>query len=443
MFAPGLPSKKLKSSFPSLKDKRLPFVIQKHNADRAGLHYDFRISDGSIAYSWATRKGLPSTGVKHLFVRQPDHTPEYMSFQGQISDGYGKGKVSTFKSGNVHILESSTSKIKFNIYNGQGVDQYILINTGSDNWLCINITPTLNNRSLIPTKKVKYKEGNVNNLEFNNSMVLSPKIDGSASLFVLKKERPIEVFSYRKSKRGPELINRTYKYPYLYNRKVPKELDNTTLWGESFVVDSSNKPLPYRKVSGLLNMNTDKAVKLVNKRNYKFDNIIYNINTFKGKKFIDENYGNKLKKLREINTLIPELKLPELAVTEKEKRLLFESIKRNKNITTGEGLVGYNIYSSKPIKFKFKKDTELYINGFEEGRGRLKGTLGKIYGVEDSQGSGPIIAVGSGFTDKERRDIWADKKSYMGLPAKIQYQERLPSGKLRTPIYKGIRRNWI
>jgi len=437
MFAPGLPSKKIKSSFPTLQDKRLPYVIQKHNADRAGLHYDFRISDGDIAYSWATRKGLPPTGAKHLFIRQPDHTPEYMSFSGIIEDGYGKGKVSTFMAGNIHILESSSSKIKFNIYEGQRVNQYVLINTGGDNWLCINITPTTLNRPEVPLKKIKYLEKSEDDISFDDDLIFSPKIDGSASVFVLNKNKPVEVFSYRRSKKGPELINRTYKYPQLYNKKVPESLDRTVLWGESFAIDDSNKPLPYRQTSGLLNTSTDKI------GNNKFDNIIYNIDTYRGEKVQKRPYKSKILLLKEVNKYLPELKLPTMAVKPSEKRYLYESIKNNKYPLTTEGIVAYNPESSIPIKYKFKKDTELYINGFEEGRGRLKGTLGKIYGTESPEGTGPIIAVGSGFTDDERNNIWNNKSYYLGKPAKIQYQDKLPSGKLRVPIYKGIRSSWI
>ena len=439
MFAPGLPSKKIKSSFPTLQDKRLPYVIQKHNADRAGLHYDFRISDGNVAYSWATRKGLPPTGVKHLFVRQPDHTPEYMSFQGEITDGYGKGKVSTFTSGNIHVLESSPSKIKFNIYEGQKVSQYTLISIGGDNWLCINITPTSDNRPYIPSKKVTYKEENIRNLKFSDDSVLAPKVDGSASIFVLNKNKPVEIFSYRRSKKGPELINRTYKYPELYNKKVPKELDKTILWGESFVRDSSGKALPYRKISGMLNMNTDKAMSIIKKKNYKFDNIIYNVDRFNNATFLKSPYSSKIDILKKVNKVIPELKLPEIAVSENDKKRLFESINKGLHPLTTEGVVEYNLNSDKPIKYKFKRDTEVYITGFKSGNGRLKNTLGKIIGTENPDGSGAVISVGSGFTDEERDQIWNNKSNYLGIPVKVAYQEKLPSGRLRMPIYKGIR----
>ena len=440
MFAKGLPDRRIKKAFPTVRDKMFRYVIQEHLADKAGKHFDFRISDGDTAYSWATKKGLPTTGNKHLFIRQPDHTPKYMSFQGVIKDGYGKGKVSIRDYGAIHVLTSRPEAIKFNIYMGSKTNQYTLISTGADNWLCINVTPTSENRPLIPLKKPKALSKSINDIDFKDtSKILMPKIDGSASVFLLKKDKPVEVFSYRKSKRGPELINRTYKYPDLYNKLVPSELDGTVIWGESFVTDSSNKSIPHRESVGLLNSGVSKALAVIKDKGYKFDNVIFNVDKFKNKKVNLLPYSEKLTILKKVHKYIPSLKLPEMAVTSREKRRMYEAIKDKRYPTTSEGYVEWDITSFIPTKAKIKEDTELYVQDFEEGKGNIAGSLGKIIGTPDREGYGPKTRVGGGFTNAERSSIWENREKYKGLPIKIEYQEKLPNGKYRMPIFKSFR----
>jgi DNA ligase-1 len=92
------------------------------------------------------------------------------------------------------------------------------------------------------------------------------------------------------------------------------------------------------------------------------------------------------------------------------------------------------------LKVKKMQTMDLEIIDFEEGTGRLAGTLGAIL-VRYKNGN--VVKVGSGFSDDLRASIWANRLLYLGVICEIQYFEETTNAdggeSLRFPIFKDFR----
>lgn len=70
------------------------------------------------------------------------------------------------------------------------------------------------------------------------------------------------------------------------------------------------------------------------------------------------------------------------------------------------------------MKVKKMNTLDLEVIGYEEGSGRLKGTLGALL-VRYKNGN--AVKVGSGFTDELRQVIWTNPKDMIGKIIEVQY----------------------
>ena len=117
------------------------FTRQKHDAYRAGLHYDYRVVIGDKAYSWATKKQLPDPGKSIILHEQPIHDRDYaLSKKVVIPKGqYGGGTtVLEFASKGRAEIEQDKYVIKLN--SGQRFLIKKMPQYGDKQWLMFNIT---------------------------------------------------------------------------------------------------------------------------------------------------------------------------------------------------------------------------------------------------------------------------------------------------------------
>ena len=108
----------------------------------------------------------------------------------------------------------------------------------------------------------------------------------------------------------------------------------------------------------------------------------------------------------------------------------------------GEGLVFRNPASAYEggrspdmLKFKGKRDTEVAVEELVPGKGKHSGAMGALVGREI--GTGVRVSVGTGFTDAERRAGAAMFPA--GSVVRVSFFERTASGKLRHPVFDGLR----
>src|SRR6266581_4396757 len=131
------------------------FTRQRHEAERAGLHYDYRIVIGDKAFSWATRKETPEPGKSIILHEQPIHTSDYaLSKKVVIPKGeYGAGvttldwvKKGKVELGDDHYIVSTKAGEKFLL---KHIPSY-----GPKQWLFKNLSGETNK----PGKGNKYLE---------------------------------------------------------------------------------------------------------------------------------------------------------------------------------------------------------------------------------------------------------------------------------------------
>ena len=115
------------------------FVIQKHKADVAGLHFDLRLeNDQNAMSSWAIPKArLPKGKERLLAQKTEDHPISYNTFSGEIEEGYGKGTVKIHDSGHYEEIERTATTIKFRLKGSKEHGTYVLVNTDGKKWLLL------------------------------------------------------------------------------------------------------------------------------------------------------------------------------------------------------------------------------------------------------------------------------------------------------------------
>lgn len=113
------------------------FVIHRHRAKRAGLHFDLRMREGDSMRSWAIPKAhLPEKGEKLLAMETDLHELESYYLEGEIPDGeYGTGTMEVFCRGTYETIERTEKAWKFRLISDQCYGVFVLVHTGENRFI--------------------------------------------------------------------------------------------------------------------------------------------------------------------------------------------------------------------------------------------------------------------------------------------------------------------
>ena len=430
----GIPDRNRFASVPSTSISRWTGSVQHHKAKKAGPHYDLRLQPPgtSDALSWAVRN-FPGPGQKTLAVEQPTHEASYMSYEGKIESGYGAGEVTNMFLDKIDVLESGTDKILFNMYRGQSVSRYMLKRTGEKNWLLYNYTGQTGEQ--VPDYKPKYKSIKLDSLKINRGdEVWAPKVDGAHNTVLIRPEKRLDVYSFRRSKKSGGRIDHTYKTD-LYKIRGPRQLGNTVVRTELYIPGQSSAV-----IGGVLNAGTWKS-REKQERLGKLKPMVIDVVRFKGKNVEKSPYRDKIKMLEEISEQVPELEMPPLARTKQEKLKLKDDILSGNYPLTREGLVVYRMNEAVPYKSKSKEDFDILITGVYPASPGSKyegNAIGGFIGIPEN--SRVKIKIGSGLSDELRREVYLNPNKFIGNWIKVEGQMNYgKTGKIRVPIFKEFR----
>jgi bifunctional non-homologous end joining protein LigD len=436
------------------KTKEPLFVVQRHDARR--LHYDFRLErDGALA-SWAVPKGIPlEPGQRHLAVHVEDHPLDYAAFEGEIPKGeYGAGTVEIWDRGTYELLEEKRGGGLTVRLHGERLDGvWTLVPAKLDgdpkNWLLLRKSDDGSaaspgpRRTYVPMfatlsdeKQMPRGEGWEYEIKWDGYRIVGYLTGGEASL----RTRKDQDYTGRFDNVARELV------------KAMKTPD-CVVDGEVCALDEEGRP----SFSAMQQAKTGTPIVY-----YLFDLL-----EVEGEPVVDLPLSERRARLEKLidrrNRTIQFSEAfddgPGLMRAARERRL--------------EGIMGKRLdsrylpgkRSRDWLKFKAHFEQEFVIGGYTRGKGRREWSFGSlVLAVQGENGLQYVGNVGTGFDDDEierllkklrplerkdapfpevpklprvRKDdvVWVEPK----LVAEVAFAEWTHDGRLRAPVYQGLR----
>jgi bifunctional non-homologous end joining protein LigD len=435
------------------KTKEPIFVVQRHDARR--LHYDFRLErDGALA-SWAVPKGLPlEPGQQHLAVHVEDHPLDYAGFEGEIPKGqYGAGTVEIWDKGTYELVEEKRDGgLTVRLYGEKLDGTWTLIPAHLDgkeqNWLVVrkrdDAAQAANARRTYAPMLATLEEpenmprvaGWEYEIKWDGYRIVARVAGGAAEL----RTRKDQDYTQRFANVAKELAKAL---------KTP----DCVVDGEVCALDEEGRP----SFSAMQQAKAGTPIVY-----YVFDLLEVD-----GEPVVDQPLSERRARLRKL--LDGRNRTVQFSQGFDDGPALYDAAKQQRL----EGIMGKKLdsrylpgkRSRDWLKFKTHGEQELVIAGYTRGKGRREWSFGSlVLATNERNGLKWAGNVGTGFDDAEierllkrlhplEREtsplanppkmprvrkgdvVWVEPK----LVAEISFAEWTHDGRLRAPVYQGLR----
>jgi bifunctional non-homologous end joining protein LigD len=425
------------------------FVVQRHDARR--LHYDLRLErDGALA-SWAVPKGIPlEPGQRHLAVHVEDHPLDYASFEGEIPAGqYGAGTVEIWDRGTYELVEEKpdgglTVQLAGERLRGLWTLVPARLDGDEKNWLLLrkadDSTPTRTPRRDYEPMLATLAD----DVPVGPEWLYEVKWDGYRALAYLAGGEATLT-----SRRGNDLTVRFAEVARALERSV--RTPDCVIDGEVCALDEEG-----RSSFSVMQQGSGPLVY------YAFD-----VLEIDGEPVLDLPLVERRKRLTKLlDRRVTAVRLSESfddgkALYDAAKEQGLEGVvakKRGSRYQPGRRTRDW-------LKAKTHDEQEFVVAGYTKGKGRRAGRLGSLVLAVMRGGELTYVGnVGTGFDEKEidrlvavlrrlerstppfrevptmpkvRKDdvVWVEPK----LVAQVEFAEWTHDGRLRAPVYKGLR----